>query len=228
MSRKNFVLNLFLVLFFLLSFFSLPAGRILALSGPVNYGHDPTKAIAHLPKANSDLSEEPGFFIISLTPRVIKSQYPELASWRELLKTQIGKLIKSRDLIGFFDPLRLENGDLVDIAATLQVPAEDVQLYELVPVIVEGLDDSMTELGCKMQFPTPYREGQPLLLVLGFAPSEDPNASLEWLALPAIGRVGDPDAQVTDWVEFVLTPDLAKDISRTPCLLGVLSGPVGD
>lgn len=130
-------------------------------------------------------------------------------------ETEIAAL-KQAGAANYFGEVKNAAGEAIDLAAELGV--ENVNVYEMVPVVASNYDASYGAVQTTMQFSTPYAAGEKVIVLIGSVTvNADNTQTVEWVAYEGVG-VGTDGA-----IQVELDADIIASVQGGNSLIAVVS-----
>lgn len=157
-------------------------------------------------------------------PGVSREKYETLLL---LCQKEITRLYKERHIKDYFVEIHRQSGEIMKLEDFSALDSKALQVHEYCPLIVENYDQSLGAVALRMHFVTPYKEGQKVLILLGFlnlAPDRKTVVKIDWVAVEAEGFTDEAkDAPMSDGLAFTLSPELLERCEGEITMLAVVS-----
>ena len=104
-----------------------------------------------------------------------------------------------------------------EINLTEILGADALNVYEFLPLVVDGYDPAYGNVTATMEFSTPYEEGERVVVLVGLVTvAEDGTEAMAWTALPGLGTSN-------GGIEVEFTPEIMVQIQEGTAMMTVVS-----
>ena len=159
--------------------------------------------------ASDNIPADSGFAFVPVT----EESGEEYASNYEACTKEIEKMKNSASIEEYFGEVVDKDGNVISLTDILGVDVLNV--YEMMPVIVENYDVSYGDVTFDFQFKTPYSEGEKVLVLIGI---EDAiTGAIAWTAFEGVGT-GENGA-----IEVTFNADTMEAIQNNMAFMAVVS-----
>ena len=174
--------------------------------------YTPSKKAADLTKVEvtaENLPANSGFFI-----HIVNEDETEYQKQLDICKAEVTKLAAASSVDTYF-------GTDVDLKAI--VAADQLNVFELKPVIAGGYDAAYGKVTAKMLFSTPYEVGEKVAVLIGLVTENaDGSTVVDWKAFAGVGVAAD-QVEAAGSIQVELDAETMLAIQNGIALLAVVS-----
>ena len=125
------------------------------------------------------------------------------------------KLAQSASVAEYFGTVTDSEGNEINLTEILG--ADALNVYEFLPLVVDGYDPAYGNVTATMEFSTPYEEGEQVVVLVGLVTvAEDGTEAMAWTALPGLGTSN-------GGIEVEFTPEIMVQIQEGTAMMTVVS-----
>ena len=130
-------------------------------------------------------------------------------------RAEIAKLAQSASVAEYFGTVTDSEGNEINLTEILG--ADALNVYEFLPLVVDGYDPAYGNVTATMEFSTPYEEGERVVVLVGLVTvAEDGTEAMAWTALPGLGTSN-------GGIEVEFTPEIMVQIQEGTAMMTVVS-----
>ena len=177
----------------------------------------PSKTTADLTLIQTSAANLPEGASFTLAP-VTTARAADLPDYEERVaacEAEIAKLAQSASVAEYFGTVTDSEGNEINLTEILG--ADALNVYEFLPLVVEGYDPAYGNVTATMEVSTPYEEGEQVVVLVGLATvAEDGTEAMAWTALPGLGTSN-------GGIEVEFTPEIMVQIQEGTAMMTVVS-----
>lgn len=202
---------------------------VLSLSVTAFAADLPSKTTTDLTKFDvtaENMPEDAEVLLMPINEETASESVPDYKERVEACEAELQKLTEAESIVEYFGEVSDSEGKAVDIREILGLkPEEEPVVSEFCPVIASGFKEEYGKVTASMLFPTPYEEGQKVVVMIGIVTIlEDGTQSIVWTAFEGIGTAAVKDAEETyGCIKVEFPPEIASAIQNETALMAVIS-----